>query len=137
MNPTSCIVWITAIFSTELCSENAGETSIVLWITAREKRIPTSHNPNQNRAALWQILSSNECEPANMKTGFHANRDLNKQEAGFIFAVSSTELSNIFKYSRVKLKNQKPIAVDVLSRPIRWYSHADPIWSDGTFKSAI
>jgi hypothetical protein len=40
----------TAFFSAKPCSKNAGETSIVLWITAREERIPTSRNPNQNRA---------------------------------------------------------------------------------------
>jgi hypothetical protein len=47
MNPTSYLFGSrfacaqTVIFSTELCSKNAGETSIVLWITTREKRIPT------------------------------------------------------------------------------------------------
>jgi hypothetical protein len=73
-------------FSAELCSKNAGETSVVLWITAREKRIPTSRNTNQNRAALWRIFSSNIISPANRKPGFYANRDLNKQEVEFIFA---------------------------------------------------
>jgi hypothetical protein len=42
--------------SAEPCSKNVGETSIVLWIMAREQRIPTSHNPNQTRAALWRIF---------------------------------------------------------------------------------
>jgi hypothetical protein len=42
MIPTSCLFGSrfacaqTAIFSAELCSKNAGETSIVLWIMARE-----------------------------------------------------------------------------------------------------
>jgi hypothetical protein len=67
----------------DLFSKNAGETSIVLWITAREERIPTSRNPNQNRAALWRILLSNKSAPANRKTGFYANRNPNN---GFIFA---------------------------------------------------
>jgi hypothetical protein len=83
INPTSFLFGSrsacaqTAIFSTEPCSKNAGETSIVLWITAREQRIPTSCNPNQNRAALRQIFSSNKSAPANRKTGFYANRDPN------------------------------------------------------------
>jgi hypothetical protein len=35
----------------------------------------------------------------------------------------------------MKLKKPKPIADDVLSRPIQWYhSHAVPIWTDGIFK---
>jgi hypothetical protein len=39
------------------------------------------------------------------------------------------------QYSKRKFKNQKPIAVDDLLRPIQWYHcHADPIWPDGTFK---
>jgi hypothetical protein len=58
---------------------------MVLWITAREKRIPTSRNLNQYRAALWRIFSSNRSAPANRKTGFYANRDPNKQEVVFIF----------------------------------------------------
>jgi hypothetical protein len=81
MNPTSCLFGSrfacaqTTIFSTEPCSKNAGETSIVLWITAHEYRILTSRDPNQNRAALWRIFSSNKSAPANRKTGFYANRD--------------------------------------------------------------
>jgi hypothetical protein len=41
------------------------------WITTCEQRIPTSRNPNQNRAALWRIFSSNKSAPANRKTGFY------------------------------------------------------------------
>ncbi len=43
-------------------------------------------NPNQNTAAMWRIFSSNESAPANRKTGFYADCDPNKQEAGVIFA---------------------------------------------------
>jgi hypothetical protein len=57
---------------------------------------------------------SNKSVPANIKTGFYANRDPNKQEIGFIYAWSGSELWSLFKYSRVKLKNQKSIAVNVL-----------------------
>ncbi len=67
------------------------------------------------------FFSSNKSAPANRKTGF-ANRDPNKQEVGFIFVWSGSELWSLFKYSRVKLKNQKPIAEDVQS-------------GGGTFKS--
>jgi hypothetical protein len=49
-------------------------------------------NPNQNRAALWRIFSSNKSAPANRKTGFYANREPNKQEIGLIFAWSGSEL---------------------------------------------
>jgi hypothetical protein len=42
----------TEMFSAKPFSKNAGETSIVLLITAREQRVPTSCDPNQNRAAL-------------------------------------------------------------------------------------
>jgi hypothetical protein len=92
MNPTFCLFGSqfacaqTAIFSAEPCSITAGEKSVVLWITAREQRTPISCDPNQNRAELWQIFSSNKSVPANRKTGFYANRDPNKQEVGFIFA---------------------------------------------------
>jgi len=49
-------------------------------------------------------------------------------------------VSNIFKYSELKLKNPKPIAVDVLFKAysIYWYhSRADPMWPDGTFKGTF
>jgi hypothetical protein len=41
-------------------SKNVGESTIVLWRMADEKnngRIPTFRDPNQNIAALWQILA--------------------------------------------------------------------------------
>jgi hypothetical protein len=35
---------------------------------------------------FWQIFSSDKSAPANnRKKGFYTNRDLNKQEVGFIF----------------------------------------------------
>jgi hypothetical protein len=54
----------------------------------------------QNIAALWLIFSTNKSAPANMKKGFYTNRDVNKQEVGFI--------------------------VDFCIQ--RYHSHADPIW---------
>ncbi len=97
-----------------------GEThQFFFGFTAQEQRIPTSHNPNQKRAALWRIFSSNKSVPANRKTVFYANHDPNKQEVGLVFAWSGSELWRLFKYSRVKLKNQNPIAVDVLFKAYR------------------
>ncbi len=43
----------------------------------------------------------------------YANREPNKQEVGFIFAWSGSELWTLIKYSRSKIKNLKYIAVDV------------------------
>jgi hypothetical protein len=51
-----------------------------LWIVCKEC------NPNQNRAALWRIFSSNNSAPANRKTGFYANHDPNKKKLdSFLF----------------------------------------------------
>jgi hypothetical protein len=36
----------------------------------------------------------------------HTNHDPNKQEVGFIFVWSDSELWSLFKYSKLKLKNQ-------------------------------
>ncbi len=83
----------------------------------------------ENWAALWRIFSSNKSAQANRKTGCYANCDQNKQEVGFIFVWSSSELWSLFKYSRVKFKNQKPIPVDVLFKAYPM----DPIWPDDTF----
>jgi hypothetical protein len=69
---------------------------------------------NQYRAALWRIFSSNKSMPANRNKRFYANHDPNKQNVGFIFPWSGSELWTLLKYSRSKLKNQKHIAVDVL-----------------------
>jgi hypothetical protein len=55
-------------------------------------RIPTSRNPNQNNAALWQIFSSNKSVPANRKKGFYRNSVPKKQEVGGIFVWSGSEL---------------------------------------------
>jgi hypothetical protein len=41
---------------------------------------------------IEQIFSSNKSAPAKRKTGFYANRDLNKQKVGLIFAWSGLEL---------------------------------------------
>jgi hypothetical protein len=50
-------------------------------------------NPNQKRAALWRIFHQMKVrQPANMKIGFYADYDPNKQEVGFIFASSGSEL---------------------------------------------
>jgi hypothetical protein len=38
------------------------------------------------------FFSSSNSAPANRKTGFYANREPNKQEVGFIFAWSGSEL---------------------------------------------
>jgi hypothetical protein len=90
MNPTSYLFGSrlacaqTAIFSAKPHSKNAGETSIVFWITAHEKRIPTSCNPNQMEQHFGGFFHASPS--ASRKTGFYANRDLNRQEVRFIFA---------------------------------------------------
>jgi hypothetical protein len=74
---------------------------------------PTSRNPNQNRAAGGFFYQLKVRQPIG-RAGFIAKRDLNKQDVGFIFAWTGSEFWSLFKYSRVKLKNQKPTAFDVL-----------------------
>ncbi len=111
------------------------ERQQLFWDYGSWAKNSNTRNPNQNRVALWLIFSSYKSAPANRKTGFYANRDPNKQEVGFIFAWSGSELWSLFKYSKVKLKNQKPIAVDALFKafpmvPLSWT--VDPIWLDGT-----
>jgi hypothetical protein len=120
MNPISCLFGSrfacaqTAIFSAEPSSKNAGETPVVLWITAREYRIPTSRNPNQNRAALRQIFSSNKSVPANRKTGFYANCDPNKQEVGFI--VNCMKRLRTLKYFQIFKSEIKKSKTNLVGR---------------------
>ncbi len=80
-----------------------------LWV--QNSNIP---HPNQNSATFWRIFSSNKHVPANRKKGFYTNHNPNKQEVGFNFVWSGSELWSLFKYSKVKVKNQKHKAVDVL-----------------------
>ena len=54
-----------------------------------------------------ELFSSSNSAPANRKTGFYANREPNKQEVGFIFAWSGSELWSLVKYSRSKIKKLK------------------------------
>ncbi len=119
MNPT-LLVWITVcmcpnrdLFRRTVLQKCVRDINCSLdygsWV--KNSNIPY---PNQNRASPWRIFSSNKSAPANRKTAFHANCDPNKQEIRFVFAWSGSELWSLFKYSRGKLKNQKPIAVDVL-----------------------
>ncbi len=78
------------------------------WV--KNFNIPQS-KPKQ--AAVWQIFSSTKSVPANRKTGFYANRDA--QVGSWIhFCTKRLRPWSLFKYSRVKLTNQKPIVVDVL-----------------------
>jgi hypothetical protein len=56
------------------------------------EELPSFRNPNQKRAGLWWIFSSSNSAPANRKTGFYASREPNKQEFGFIYAWSGSEL---------------------------------------------
>ncbi len=92
------------IFFAKPYSIYAGVTSIVLWIADWEWRTSSFRNPNQNRAALWRVFSSNKSVPANRKTGFYANCEPNKQEVGFIFEWRGSELWTLIKYSRPKIK---------------------------------
>jgi hypothetical protein len=65
----------------------------------REKniwRIPTSPNPSQNSAALWQIFSSNKSAPANRKKEFYTNRDSNKQEGLDSFLYEAAQNFEVF-----------------------------------------
>jgi hypothetical protein len=55
-----------AIFSTKMFSKNGRESTIV----GRIFEGPTIRNPNQNRAALWQIFPTNKSATANRKNGF-------------------------------------------------------------------
>ncbi len=65
----------------------------------------------------WFFLP-NKSAPASRKTGFHANRDPNKQEVGSIFAWSGLELWSLFKYLTVNLKNPKLVDVHFKAYPM-------------------
>ncbi len=86
------------------CSLDCG-----LWI----KRIPSFRNPNQNRAELWRIFSSNKSAPANRKKGFYAN-----QQAGGWIQFCMKQLRTLKSFKIFKSEMKKPIAVDL---PLKAY----------------
>ncbi len=106
-----------SLFSAEPCSKSAGKSTIVLRIImARELniwRITTSHNPNQNRAAFWRIFLTNKNAPANRKKDSIQTMIRTSRRLDSFFVWSGSELWSLFKYSKLTLKNQKPLALDV------------------------
>ncbi len=105
--PVRITICMCSNFSAKPCSKNARKVSIVLWITAREWRIPTSRNPNQNRAALWLIFSSNRSAPANRKTGFY-EKLLSEQAGGWIqFCMKRLRTSKSFQIFKSEIKISK------------------------------
>jgi hypothetical protein len=58
---------------------------------------------------LWRIFSSKKSAPAFRKTGFYATVIRTSRRLD-----SFLHEAALLKYSRVKLKNQNPIVVDVL-----------------------
>ncbi len=85
--------------------------SILVWIAGCWNSLLTSRNPKSNWC-ISRIFGAQFAEK--IAVWAHANRDPNKQEVGFIFAWSGSELWSLIKYSRSKIKNQEPIVVDVL-----------------------
>jgi hypothetical protein len=65
---------------------------LVFGLRLVSKELHHSAIQTKKRAGLWWIFSSSNNAPANSKTGFYANREPNKQEVGFIFAWSGSEL---------------------------------------------
>ncbi len=76
------------------------------------------------------------------------NRDPNKQEVGFIFVWSGSELRSLIKIFKSEIKKFKTysswcpfqdLSSGITLMQIQWYhSHADPkIWPDSTFKDKI
>ncbi len=133
MNPTSCsfgsrFVWAqTTIFST-----------VVLWLLSRI--FEEFQNPaiqTKIVQTLGGFFTTNKSASANGKK--YTNRDPETQEVGFICVWCGSELWSLFKYSKLKIKNQKPTVplyrLISFSRPIQWYhSPTDPILPDGIFE---
>jgi hypothetical protein len=99
-----------AIFSPNRTPQMRERHHLVFWLRLVSKEL--HHSAIQTQKEL--DFSSSNSAPANRKRGFYANREQNKQEVGFIFAWSGSELWTLVKYSRSKIKNLKHIAVDVL-----------------------
>jgi hypothetical protein len=95
MNPTSCLFGSrfacaqTVIFSTEPRSKNTERHQLLivygLRLVGKEfQHLAIQTKIEQDFGRFFQ--NKNKSAPANRKTGLYANRDLNKQEVGFIFA---------------------------------------------------
>jgi hypothetical protein len=66
----------------------------------------TYRNPNQNRASLWQIFSSNKSAPANRKKGFCTNR--NPKAGGWIhYCMKRLRTLKSFQIFKSEIKKSK------------------------------
>ncbi len=100
----------TAIFSAKPVPKNAGTIHFVFrgWFGA--------DNGLRNEHYFGRFFSSNKSEPTKRKKGFYTSRLPKNEEIRWIFVWSSKELWTLFKIQDQNLKNQKPMAVDVLFR---------------------
>jgi hypothetical protein len=89
-------------------------TEPVLCLVIEEFKQPAIQTKIHS-AALRRIFSFYKSVPVNRKKRFNASRLPKNEEIGGSFVFDGSELQTLFKNSRSKLKNQKPIAVDVLS----------------------
>jgi hypothetical protein len=119
MNPNFCLFrsrfaknLVFLLAGALLFDEKISQCAALFWFGLQDVGILCS-------CAVLQIII--DVSPAFLEHGLaekiavraHANRDLNKQEVEFIFAWSGSELWTLIKYPRSKIKNKKPIAVDV------------------------
>jgi hypothetical protein len=71
------------IFFTEPCSKIGERHQLFFGLRLVSKEFQHPAIQTKKEQHFWQIFSSNKSAPANEKTGFYANSDLNKQEVGF------------------------------------------------------
>ncbi len=120
MNPTSCLfgsrfaenpVFLLAgalLFYGKIC-----QSAALFWFGLRDVGILYSGAINQRTIKISPaFLEQGSVEK--IVVWAPTNCDPNKHEVGFIFAWSGSQLWTLIKYSRSKIKNKKPIAVDVL-----------------------
>ncbi len=121
MNPTSCfhhgciesclpIGWCTFIWW-----KNPPKCCFIfVWIAGCWNSLLTSRNPKNN----WCLSRIFVARFGGKDHGLSTCKPWSKQVGGWIiFAWRGSELWTLIKYSRSKIKNKKPTAVDVLFKP--------------------
>jgi hypothetical protein len=136
------VVWSqTAIFSAKLCSNNVLGSIVLLFGLQLVSRIFEEFQHPAIQTTIVQHFGIffhqiKVRQPLGRKNSIQTVHRTSRRLDSFLYlAIAAQKFEVFFKYSKLKLKNQKPIAVDALlfkANGTTLIQYPDPIWPDGT-----
>ncbi len=100
--------------------------SILVWIAGYWNSLLTSRNPKifNSLPNFWSTVQRKWSRFEHMQTVIQTSRRVDS------FCMKRLRTLNSYQIFKIKNKNKKPIAYPI----VRYHTHADPIWPDGTLK---